>query len=1073
MNKLISKIVGIGLGLVLAVGTGVAIGANTDVTKAEAAESTVTWAATSGGLGTGIGTGTISTGSYSWSYERTLDSGSSYTGWGYSCIQLGKNGGVENISFTTSNIPGTIKSVSVDCASYQGKHNISISVGGNSYLASTAVPTWANNSTGTKTGTGTSSGTIAISITGGTRALYIKAISVVYEVSSSVTCTGITANLTNTSKVWKIGETVIASDVTVYAEFSDGTDDTITDGSGVTITDGTLVAGNNTVTVTYGGQTDTIDVFAKAPTAVTVVTSSGTSTVNLNANNNAYVTDTIAYEVSYNTTPSSTDYAATFSCSTSGWSKTADDGQGNATLKFESNGSFEITIAANDDSTVKQVVTYVVSGIPSQEYELFTSSIVAGDYVFMSSDYTYVMSNTISSNRVTNGTTTPTVSNDKITNPSKDFVWHIAADGNYWTIQNSNNSKYLAGKTAKNTAELVDEVDDHARWTITYENDEWVFENLGRASDSDTPASRYLRNNTTYGWAAYASSTGNAPALFKLPSNIPAIELSVTGNTTLGVGETATITANKLNGASGTVGWATSNSSVLSISADTGDSIIVTAVAKGNATITASLTGCTNATQAFVVQNGTASAPYTVAEARAAIDANEGITSVYTRGVIYQIDEINTSYGNATYWISDDGTSNNPLEIYRGKNLNNTAFTSQTDINVGDTVIVYGTLKKFSSTYEYDSGNYITSHTPGQIALISITGIEGTLEAVEGATAWELGGLIPKGVLSTSGGNSVDISSYVELTTTDVPGAVGQTTVTVTVTPTSGSVSASSFPVSAEVISASGIVANGQHRICATRDGVTYYLKENGTSAAPSAVTNFYEATVFTFTLVGSNKYTIKNGSNYLYCTATNNGVRFGNTSTAGSDRWTITAGEGTLEGSYNFYSAAGSRYLSLYEADGTVQDWRGYTSATAGNREENTDLQAFTATQFATEFLSTYTAGCIQSGSYDANNMMWDVAAAQFALLSSGDQSTLASASANQGGSTIEQAVARYDFIVGKYGTSTFANFMNRSIGGNSAHNMRFANINNNSLVIVLVVAFVTTTFVGGYFFLRKKKEQ
>ena len=148
---------------------------------------TTVWTASSGALGTGIGSGTISTtvsgssSTQSWDYTRTLISGSSYTGWGNNCIQVGKNGGVENLTLTTSNIPGTIKSVSVECASYQGKHNVSITVGGNTYLASTATPTWSNNSTGTKTGTGTSSGNITISFTGGTRALYIKSVTVVYN----------------------------------------------------------------------------------------------------------------------------------------------------------------------------------------------------------------------------------------------------------------------------------------------------------------------------------------------------------------------------------------------------------------------------------------------------------------------------------------------------------------------------------------------------------------------------------------------------------------------------------------------------------------------------------------------------------------------------------------------------------------------------------------------------------------------------------------------------------------------------------------------------------------------------
>ena len=154
----------------------------TVTTNAWGADVTVTWTASSGALGSNIGSGTIKTGTFSWDYTRTLKSGSTYTGWSSNCIQLGKNGGVENITFTTSAIPGTIKKVSIECASYQGKHNVAITVGGKSYLSSTATSSWTTVSA--QSGSGTSSGTIQISLTGGTRALYIKSISVTYEENS-------------------------------------------------------------------------------------------------------------------------------------------------------------------------------------------------------------------------------------------------------------------------------------------------------------------------------------------------------------------------------------------------------------------------------------------------------------------------------------------------------------------------------------------------------------------------------------------------------------------------------------------------------------------------------------------------------------------------------------------------------------------------------------------------------------------------------------------------------------------------------------------------------------------------
>ena len=123
--------------------------------------------------------------SYNWNYTRTLMSlgtdVTDYIGMTSGYIQLGKNGALENIVFSTSAIPGTIKSVSVDCASYNNAHKVSISVGGETYLASTATPKWSNNTGDIVTAEGSSSGEIVISFTDGSRALYIKSITVVYE----------------------------------------------------------------------------------------------------------------------------------------------------------------------------------------------------------------------------------------------------------------------------------------------------------------------------------------------------------------------------------------------------------------------------------------------------------------------------------------------------------------------------------------------------------------------------------------------------------------------------------------------------------------------------------------------------------------------------------------------------------------------------------------------------------------------------------------------------------------------------------------------------------------------------
>ena len=141
-------------------------------------EYTYTWTATSGALGNNA-QATISKilNQVEWTIQRSGSSG--YTGWTSSVIQIGKNGSAESLTLKTSGIEGVVKEIAVECASYSGKHNVAISVGGTEYV-STITPSW--TTVGTVGASGTSSGDIEIKFTPGTgaRALYVKSIKIVY-----------------------------------------------------------------------------------------------------------------------------------------------------------------------------------------------------------------------------------------------------------------------------------------------------------------------------------------------------------------------------------------------------------------------------------------------------------------------------------------------------------------------------------------------------------------------------------------------------------------------------------------------------------------------------------------------------------------------------------------------------------------------------------------------------------------------------------------------------------------------------------------------------------------------------
>lgn len=114
---------------------------------------------------------------------------------------------------------------------------------------------------------------------------------------------------------------------------------------------------------------------------------------------------------------------------------------------------------------------------------------------------------------------------------------------------------------------------------------------------------------------------------------------------------------------------------------------------------------------------------YTVAEAIKLIDNGEGLTTkVYVKGYIVGTPEVSTSYGNATYKISDtQDDETTTLTVYRGYYLENDKFTSEDQIAAGDEVVVYGTLTLYGSTYELGSGNYIYSQNGKTSAIANAT----------------------------------------------------------------------------------------------------------------------------------------------------------------------------------------------------------------------------------------------------------------------------------------------------------------------------------------------------------------
>ena len=130
---------------------------------------------------------------------------------------------------------------------------------------------------------------------------------------------------------------------------------------------------------------------------------------------------------------------------------------------------------------------------------------------------------------------------------------------------------------------------------------------------------------------------------------------------------------------------------------------------------------------------GTQADPYNVADARAAIDANIGITSVYATGIVSEIVTAwDSDHENISFNISTDGsTTSDQLQAYRC--VSSTTADAST-VQVGDIVVISGNLVKFGSTYEFAQGNELVSLTPDPRVAATLSWSASEVEINKGAT---------------------------------------------------------------------------------------------------------------------------------------------------------------------------------------------------------------------------------------------------------------------------------------------------------------------------------------------------
>lgn len=164
---------------------------------------------------------------------------------------------------------------------------------------------------------------------------------------------------------------------------------------------------------------------------------------------------------------------------------------------------------------------------------------------------------------------------------------------------------------------------------------------------------------------------------------------------------------------------------------------------------------------------GTAEDPYSVADVLKYISTLGTATStedVYVKGIISSISEVSTSYGNATYFIKDEGIENE-VKVFRGLYLNGAKFTSADQIGIGDKVVVVGKVLDYNGTPEVNAGNKIVSiikapylkATASKETGIAAAGETVTITVDTNVDSWKATSNNADFAVGTPSGNTVDV----------------------------------------------------------------------------------------------------------------------------------------------------------------------------------------------------------------------------------------------------------------------------------------------------------------------------
>lgn len=628
--------------------------------------------------------------------------------------------------------------------------------------------------------------------------------------------------------------------------------------------------------------------------------------------------------------------------------------------------------------------------------------------------------------------------------------------------------------------------------------------------------------------ANYTINVSSTPSVNSVTVTPSALNLDLNGTTTGYL--TATVSVN--NGASQAVTWSSSNTSIATVNS----SGVVTAVAKGTATITAisDFDGTKSDSCTVTVVNSAESSIVTDLLVRDTTGATSGNTYIDWSNKTLTSDAVyagNSAGGNESIQLRTTNSNSGVITTASGGTVKKVTVVWNSNTQNGRTINIYGKNTAYSAASDlfgssagtllgsisYGTGTELT--ISGNYTFIGIKSSSGALYLTSISIQWETGGSTPgttavTGVTLNKSSTSLDVGDAESLTATVAPDdatdksvswssddesvatvsggtvtAVGVGTATITVTTTDGGFTAT---CSVTVASAAPVVSDSNYvKITSTseiKDGYKYVIAVNISGSYYPMSNTFSTQISSTEAITVTNNIVITNSaaSSYAVTFIVNNG----NVNIYNGSKY-LGHSSGTSFNSNTTVDTASTWTISTASTGGTFEirnnsdTNRGIVyrqgsynrfapyNLTNVNGSEYYNVELFREYKAADYAEEFLSTVTCDGGVTPPSTSNWSTMNTKYGYLSSGDQGLLQEANANQGGNIIEQAMARYDKIISRYTISNYTDFIGRSSqNANSRPVDVIATIDFTTIVVVVIAVGALAAF-GGYFFFKRRKPE